>query len=264
MYDPYLTRPIKREILISMLNKKYLIKATLAAVFASAVVSAPRASAVINASPETPANTANRFPQVVEIRSAGEVCTGTIVGPRVIVSAAHCADLKNPVALHAGQRYAVRYTSSLEYPKREHDVAVALTNRDIVDAHFGSIGGGVHHGSVITLAGYGCTQRGGTSGALHTGATKVIGMDADHLLSYSDGGGVLCQGDSGGPAFLRADGRDVLVAVNSAGDNRNINLNVRLDSALSRNFLKRIAERFHVAICGITRTCPKTHIIAAY
>lgn len=214
--------------------------------------------ALIGASAEPPEAVQRAFPEVVRLQSGREVCTGTIVGPRAVLSAAHCADLKNTFFVYGGERYNVNFASSSEYKSKEHDVAVALTSRDIKAASFASIGSGLRHGSTLFLAGFGCTRRGGKSGLLHMGATKVIGMDEDHVLSFSKSGGVLCQGDSGGPAFLKDGDRRYVVAVNSAGDIRNINLNVRLDSPLSRAFLHRVVEKFRVVICGISSRCGRT------
>lgn len=215
------------------------------------------ASAVIGATTDLPDKLHKQFPEIVRLQSKNEICTGTIVGPRVILSAAHCADLEDTFFVYKGERYSVRFALSSEYKNKEHDVAVALTARDIKDAEFGTIGSGLRHGSKLFFAGFGCTERGGKAGELRLGKTKVIGMDEDHILSFAPDGSVLCQGDSGGPAFLREGDRDLLVAVNSAGDIKNVNLNVRLDSPLSRGFLKQVAEQFKVSICGITKACSK-------
>ena len=197
------------------------------------------------------------FPEVVRLQSKTEVCTGTIIGPRAILSAAHCADLEHAFVEHRGVKYNLSFARSADYAAHEHDVAVAITDRDIVGARYAEIGAGLRHGSALLLAGYGCTRRGGPSGSLHLGRTRVIGMDDDHVLSFEPKGGVLCQGDSGGPAFMKTNGRNVVVAVNSAGDIKDINVNVRLDSATSRGFLKAVAAKFKVAICGISKTCAR-------
>lgn len=214
--------------------------------------------ALIGANSELP-----NLPEVVRIQAGNEVCTGTIIGPRVVLSAAHCADLPNPYFEYKGERYDVTFASSSAYKEYEHDIAVALTTKTIKDASFGTIGHGLRHGSLLVLAGFGCTRPGGKSGALHTGSTRVIGMDQDHVLSFSEKGSVLCQGDSGGPAFLREKGKNVVVAINSAGNIKNVNVNVRLDSDLSRDFLKIVAERFKVGICGVTMPCAPAHKLAA-
>ena len=197
------------------------------------------------------------YPEVVRLQSKTEVCSGTIIGPRAILSAAHCADLEHSFVEYRGKRYGLNFARSAEYPAADHDVAVAITDREIEGAHFAEIGAGLRHGSTIFLAGYGCTKRGGPAGPLHLGQTRVIGMDADHVLSFQPRGGVLCQGDSGGPAFIKEKGRHVMVAVNSSGDIKDINLNVRLDSPASRGFLRAVAAKFKVAICGVSKTCAR-------
>lgn len=223
-----------------------------------------QAEALIGASSEPSERVGRRFPEVVQLRSRTEVCTGTIVGPRVVLSAAHCADLKSAYFVYQDQRYEVKFTTSGDYTAKEHDVAVALTTREIKGAHPIAIGSGMKHGSRLTLAGFGCTVKGGATGRLHMGDTRVIGMDNDHVLSSSKDGSVLCAGDSGGPAFLAEGTTHTLVAVNMAGDIQNVNLNVRLDSQLSQSFLRKVADRFRVAICGITMRCkPPSHQIAA-
>jgi len=195
------------------------------------------------------------FPEVVRLQASGEkVCTGTIIGPRTIVSAAHCVNADSPFFIYKGERYAVRYIAS-EDQARGHDIALAVTHKKIKGAIFARLGQGLKHGVKILMAGFGCTVKGGAPGSLHAGENKVIGLDEDHVLAASKSGSVLCEGDSGGPAFVTDGVRRWLVGVSSLSDISKININVRLDSRLSHAFLKTAARLNRLEICGISKDC---------
>ncbi len=188
------------------------------------------------------------FPEIVKLQAGEKVCTGTIIGPRAVLSAAHCATSESPHFTFGGEQYRVRYVRSAS-----HDLSLAITDRDITGARGMEIGGGVKHGEPIAVAGFGCTKKGGAPGAMHVGFTKVIGMDEDHLLSVAKDGGALCEGDSGGPAIVRVGKKFLLVAVNSLSDIRRVNINVRMDSESSRRFLRQAALEHKLTIFGLTQ-----------
>lgn len=190
------------------------------------------------------------WPEVVRLQADGEkVCTGTIIGPRTVVSAAHCATADSPFFIYNGEKYEVRYLKS-GGEEQGHDVALALTDRSIKGAIFARLGQGLKHGVKVLMAGFGCTARGGKPSDLHAGENKVIGLDEDHVLAASPGGSVLCEGDSGGPVFLTDGVKRWLVGVNSLSDISKINVNVRLDSRLSRAFLRTAVRLNHLEISG--------------
>lgn len=194
------------------------------------------------------------FPEVVRLQAGEKTCTGTIIGPRTVVSAAHCVTDDSPYFVHGGRKYFVKYIVS-DQKDAGHDVALAVTEKKIHNAIFARIGVGLKHGMQILLAGFGCTRKGGKPGGLHVGKTKIVGMDDDHVLASSPHGSVLCEGDSGGPAFALEGVSRRLVAINSLSDIRKLNLNVRLDSRLSHAFLKTAARLHRLEICGLTSGC---------
>jgi hypothetical protein len=200
--------------------------------------------------------TSSVYPEVVKIEAGRKVCTGTIIGPRTILSAAHCVTQKSEGAhiRYLGKVYPVSFISSAS-SARGHDIALAITNVDIKGARFARLGRGLAHGISVIMAGFGCTKKGGKPGALHIGKSKVIGMDEDHILSASPGGSVLCEGDSGGPTFVDEDGGRRLVAVSSLSDISKININVRTDSDMSYTFFKTAAAAQRIQICGINSAC---------
>lgn len=195
------------------------------------------------------------FPEVVRLEDGGKkVCTGTIIGPRTIVSAAHCVTGNSPFFMYNGRKYPVRFIASAD-EKQGHDIALAVTDITIRGAIFARFGQGLKHGVKILMAGFGCTSKGGKPGTLHAGENKVIGLDDDHLLAASPDGSVLCEGDSGGPAFITDGVKRWLVGVSSLSDISKININVRLDSPLSHAFLKTAARLNSLEICGVTKDC---------
>ena len=200
--------------------------------------------------------TSSIFPEVVKIEAGKKVCTGTIIGPRTILSAAHCVTRKAEGAhIHyLGKKYPVSFFSSDERT-RGHDLALAITEKDIKGARFARLGRGLAHGISVIMAGFGCTKKGGRPGALHIGKSKVIGMDEDHILSASPGGSVLCEGDSGGPTFVDEGSGRRLVAVSSLSDISKININVRTDSDVSYAFFQTAATSRQIQICGINSAC---------
>ena len=207
-----------------------------------------RSQALIN-------GTGAAFPEVVRLEAGSKkVCTGTIIGPKTVVSAAHCASGEAPFFMYNGEKYPVRYIASASRTKG-HDIALAVTDKNIRGAIFARMGQGLRHGVKILMAGFGCTSKGGKPGAMHAGENKVIGMDEDHVLAASRDGSVLCEGDSGGPAFVTDGVKRWLVGVSSLSDISKININVRLDSRLSYKFLKTAARLNRLEICGISKDC---------
>lgn len=216
------------------------------------------APALINGKPVEPGT----FKDVVRIQTGSAGCSATVVGPKVVVTAAHCGGegATSQFKLN-GKTYSGKIDRSAIYPRQDHDVAVIITTQEIPENEVGKyaiVKGTVQVGTEVTLLGYGCTRPGGgggNDGVLRIGQTKVTGFSGYDFVSSSPGGAALCFGDSGGPAFIFEGDKHYLVGVNSKGNIRNTNYNAYLASSTSKDFFTEMAKKHSVEICGINRDC---------
>lgn len=193
---------------------------------------------------------ANEFPEVVRIFTPGSSCTATIVGPRVILTAAHCT-ANNQVARF---RIGRQIFSTRMQVNNNLDLALGVSSTDFPTRPASVDLNTVRVGSQVTLAGFGCTQvggGGGNDGVLRVGNARVTQVAGVFIRSTN--GAALCFGDSGGPAF--SIGTKNVVGVNSRGDIRVTNFNSRLDLQASRDFMQNFVSRTNTRICGLNQSC---------
>lgn len=209
---------------------------------------------LINGKP-VPAGT---YKEVVSIVSGASECTATVVGPRAIITAAHCVT-SSPAEFKIGnEKYKSTLIRSPRYPGEDHDIAIGFTDKEIRDVTPAIVGGTAAVGIELTLLGYGCTKTdgtGGNDGILRYGTSVVTEFDAYDMVSTRSGGAALCYGDSGGPAFVNENGKNFLLGINSKGNIRDTNYNLRVDIKESRDFLQQTATQKNEIICGINSSC---------
>lgn len=201
------------------------------------------------------------FPEAVYIAFGGSRCSGSIVGPQVLLSAAHCASngTKGRFQTEDGTTYETegcrRHPS---YPGRDVDLLLCKITRE-VPVTPASIGGDPQRGDDITIVGYGCVRPGGgggNDGILRVGDAEVVGFSGHDIVSEGAG---LCFGDSGGPAYVKLKDAfseaHIQVSVNSKGNIRDTNYTARTYDETATSWMKSWAESNSVDICGITKDC---------
>lgn len=197
------------------------------------------------------------FPAVVALGAGSgtytfSACTGSLITPRMVLSAAHCGDglpLETVVAL--GKAYFGTDVTEPDEVRGFVDLAIHPDYEELESGFGGSLGqydvsvlvldedapvpavrlnsramGEADVGLMMKSVGFGITS----ASASDSGTKRSVELaldDVDEMFLYSegrvsDGEGQICSGDSGGPQFALLDGSEewIQVAVHSWGDSQ--------------------------------------------
>ena len=213
------------------------------------------------------------WPASFYTQSAHGSCTASIIGERVLLTAAHCVANGAAVTLRkSGAVYRAACEHSPNYRNGSPDgltadYALCSLDRPIPGVPAERINGNptaLKVNGELLLTGFGCTSNqgtGGNDGIYRIGETTIVGLPtATNNDITTSGGAGLCFGDSGGPAFLVSPGgRRMQVSVNSRVENTSptgTQLGPRsflssLSSRQGSSFLADWSKRNHLRICGL-------------
>lgn len=204
----------------------------------------------------------------------GARCTSTAIGPKVILTAAHCIGDKAVGRVKLGERL-IR-TTCYHHPLYHEDVpdddpdweekvspdfAVCVLVEELVGIELENIdkdGSKLEPGASIRLLGFGCNERGGTDGGfgvLYEGDADVVELPkAPSYYTKTLGGAALCTGDSGGGAYIFLNlgkARRVLTGVSSSGDvaTKSSLSTISLEGFIS--WASMLATSHNLKVCGL-------------
>ena len=195
------------------------------------------ATAVVNGAPTT------EFDAVVAIGAkrsgCGDpltvLCSGTLITPDAVLSAAHCFDDMRPGlafevfvgdALAEGGLYIdvvrVQVDPLFDADGRGHDLSVLRLAQPVSRVTPATLpdDSAVELGAIVDMVGFGTTQANvAPDGIKRVGAGEVALLNAV-IASVAPAPAITCQGDSGGPLFLEDDtsAAPTVWAVASSGD----------------------------------------------
>lgn len=166
-------------------------------------------------------------------RFGSSFCTGTLIGPRKVVTAAHCLEgvsassIRFAIGPNAGNPEAsLRVASITPHPQYNrfslaNDIGFVTLADDAPVAPMKTLPSmnGSFVGQSLVFVGYGVNNGfSQTGGGVKRFVSMAISSVSATTFRYDDRDRNTCNGDSGGPAFAQVDGELLVAGVTSYGD----------------------------------------------
>ena len=176
-------------------------------------------------------------------QQGGALCTGEVISPHVVLTAAHCTGGEDPSVTNAtwrvflGNDFSTATAADMLAVKEAHynpsfsinnlpggnDVGVAIMQNalpsTIVPLAYNRAPMDSFDGQPVRFVGYGLDNGTAQTGAgVKRTTTTTLADHTALLLHFIDGTHETCNGDSGGPAFMTLGGKETIVGLTSYGD----------------------------------------------
>lgn len=222
--------------------------------------------AVVNGTPMIP----HEIPQLIRITTRTKPfrkCTATLVGPRAILTSAHCAKDGEQVTFLLNARYFnATITRHSDYHEKDIDLALGFITDTLVVKHPEvlekplRISGAHEKGLHVRLYGEGCIYPGrfeDGDGVLRYGPSILQSFPGFEMISQGEDHDAYCVGSGGGPVLYRSNllADWLVIGVSSKGNVHDENFSTRIGSKEVGEFLDSWSTKNKTQICGVSTDC---------
>jgi secreted trypsin-like serine protease len=174
----------------------------------------------------------NNDPAVVALLKGNQIyCTGTLISPHVVLTAAHCLYNTRPSSVYFGTALSsggvvIPVLESATHPGFDsstlaNDIGLIRLETEapaVPASMLTDESAGPFDGMLVRVVGFGLDAGlGGTGSLKRTGSSLVAKTDATTWVIHPDPSQP-CMGDSGGPILVEVDGAEYVAGVVSSGD----------------------------------------------